>query len=246
MNHEAKRRHQKGFTIIELMLAMSFIAVLLIAIAMTIIQIGNIYNKGLTLKEVNQTGRALAEDIRRTVAISGQVDLVNDYVEVRDGARVVGGRLCLGSSSYVWNYAASIETNHTRLIKYPTGSTNGPIRLVRVADGAKTYCSKDAEGRLLVANLLPADVPNARELLRSGDRTLSLHSFKVTTSAGATNAATGQRLYRVQFTIGTERTDLLNTAANPITCKTPAEIGPDFNYCTVQDFNIVVRAGSGV
>lgn len=244
MNHAAKK--QQGFTIIELMLAMSFIAVLLIAIAMTIVQIGSIYNKGLTLKEVNQTGRDLTDDIRRTVAIGGQVDLANDYREVVQGTQVIGGRLCLGSSSYVWNYAAAIESNNTRLIKYPTGTEEGPIRLVKVPDGAKAYCSVNGEGQLDVPNLLPVDVAESRELLRSGDRTLSLHAFKITTSDSASDASTGQRLYRVTFTLGTERTDLLNLTAKPITCKTPSEIGSDLNYCTVQEFSIVVRAGNGV
>lgn len=244
MNHVGKQR-QKGFTIIELMLAMSFIAVLLIAIALTIIQIGNIYNKGLTLKEVNQTGRDLSTDINRTIAIGGQVDLANDYVQVLDGSRVVGGRLCLGSSTYVWNYGAAIEENHPRLIKYASGPTD-PIRLVKVPDAAKAYCAKDARGRPLLANLLPADVDEAREQLRAGDRTLSLHAFSVTSSTSASSITTGQRLYIVTFTLGTERTELLNLTARPITCKTPQEIGSDLNYCTVQDFSIVVRAGNGV
>lgn len=245
MNHVAKKR-QQGFTIIELMLAMSFIAVLLIAIAMTIVQIGSIYNKGLTLKEVNQTGRDLAEDIRRTIAIGGEVNLANDYREVIQGTQLVGGRLCLGSSSYVWNYASAIETNNARLIKYPTGTQPGAIRLVKVPDGAKAYCAVNGSGQLIIPNLVATDVEESRELLRSGDRTLSLHAFKITTSDNASNATTGQRLYRVTFTVGTERTELLNLSARPITCKTPDEIGADLNYCTVQEFSIVVRAGNGV
>ncbi len=245
MNHVVKKQ-QQGFTIIELMLAMSFIAVLLIAIAMTIVQIGSIYNKGLTLKEVNQTGRDLSEDVRRTIAIGGKVDIENDYREVVQGTQIVGGRLCLGSSSYVWNFATAIVAGNARLIKYPAGTEEGPVRLVKVPDGAKAYCSVDSDDRLLVPNLQPADVPEARELLRAGDRTLSLHSFKVTTSDGASDAKTGQRLYKVTFTLGTERTDLLNFGARPIACKTPKEIGADINYCTVQEFSIVVRAGNGV
>src|SRR5690606_35547626 len=101
-----------------LMLAMSFIAVLLMAIAMTIIQVSTIYTKGMTLKEVNQTGREVADDIRRTVAASGKVELPGDFVEVKNGATTVGGRLCLGTSSYIWNYGAAIESNNTRLAKY--------------------------------------------------------------------------------------------------------------------------------
>ena len=62
----------------------SGVVLLIIAIALTVIQIGNIYNKGLTLKEVNQTGRDLGEDIRHTIAIGGTVDLTHDFVEVME------------------------------------------------------------------------------------------------------------------------------------------------------------------
>ncbi|MGH7218389.1 MAG: PulJ/GspJ family protein [Candidatus Microsaccharimonas sp.] len=243
MNHVANR--QKGFTIIELMLAMSFIAVLLVAIAMTIIQVSTIYTKGLTLKEVNQTGREVADDIRRTVAASGKVELPGDFVEVKNGATTVGGRLCLGTSSYIWNYGAAIESNNTRLAKY-TPDTGEKIRFVRVPDSAKGYCATNASGQVAVANLLASDRANARELLREGDRTLSLHNIKVDSSNTSYDPATGQRLFRITFTLGTQRTELINLGATPITCKTPSEIGSDLNYCTVQEFSLVVRTGGEV
>lgn len=248
MNHVDKQR--RGFTIIELMLAMSFISVLLIAIAMTVIHVSTIYTKGLTLKEVNQTGREVSEDLRRSIAASGRVELATDFAEVMDGATVVGGRLCLGSSSYIWNYGRTIEAKHVRLTKYLDAAGNPTdtpaIRFIKVPDGAKKYCSKDGSGKLLVPNVSLADKNQARELLREGDRTLSLHSMKLATNDAAFNPATGQRLFRVTYTLGTERTDLLNLGATPISCKTPKEIGSDLNYCTVQEFSLVVRAGGGV
>lgn len=242
MNHVAKK--QQGFTIIELMLAMSFIAVLLIAIAMTIIQIGNIYNKGLTLKEVNQVGRDISEDLRRTIVAGTSVDLENDFVEVKDTPTgpVIGGRLCLGAVSYVWNNAWAIESGHSRVVSKGTE----PVRLMELPDSTKAYCVKDILTGVPTATSIPASNVNARELLRAGDRALALHSLKVTTSSAATDTDTGQRLYRVNFTVGTGRTELLNLTNSPINCKTPQEIGSDLNYCTVQDFSIVVRAGSGV
>ena len=57
MNQKANR--SAGFTIVELMLAMAFLAVLLVVITMTVIQISNVYNKGLTLRAVDQAGRTL-------------------------------------------------------------------------------------------------------------------------------------------------------------------------------------------
>jgi prepilin-type N-terminal cleavage/methylation domain-containing protein len=243
MNHGANKR--RGFTIIELMLAMSFIAVLLVAIAMTIIQISTIYTKGLTLKEVNQTGRDISDDLRRTVAASGKVELPGDFVEVKNGATTVGGRLCLGNSTYIWNYGAAIESNNVRLTKY-TPDTGEKIRFVRVPDSAKGYCATNASGQVLVPNLLASDTANARELLREGDRTLSLHNLSVDSSASSYDPATGQRLFRLSFTLGTQKTELINLGATPITCKTPSEIGTDLNYCTVQEFSLVVRTGGEV
>lgn len=50
---------KSGFTIIEVSLAMSFIAVLLIVIALTITGIMTTFQKGMTLQSVNNVGRNL-------------------------------------------------------------------------------------------------------------------------------------------------------------------------------------------
>src|SRR5688572_23689793 len=136
MNHDNTR----GFTLIELMLAMTFIAVLLIAIAMTTIQISNIYNKGMTLREVNQAGRALSDEFQRSIASAVPFDvtpklddspatITSKYV-VRDG----GGRLCLGAYTYAWNYGKTIagESGAPAVFnKYDNSST---VRFAKVKD----------------------------------------------------------------------------------------------------------------
>ncbi len=240
MNHVANKK--RGFTLIELMLAMSFIAVLLVAIALTIIQVSTIYTKGLTLKEVNQTGREISDDIRRTVTASGGVDLANDFVEIKNGTTPVGGRLCLGNDTYIWNYGAAIEANNSRLTKYASGAV---ARFVRVPDSAKAYCALNASGQP-IPSILSTDTANARELLREGDRTLAVHDVSVKSGAASYDPSTGQRLIRIALTLGTERTSLINLTATPISCKTPSEIGNDLNYCTVQEFSLVVRTGGEV
>src|SRR5919199_356042 len=131
-------RRSTGFTLIELMLAMTFISILLIAIAMTTIQISSIYNKGITLREVNQAGRSLSDEFQRSIANSVPFDVTpkidnspatatSKYV-VRDG----GGRLCLGDYTYAWNYGASIagETSAPPIFnKYNDG---GVVRFAKV------------------------------------------------------------------------------------------------------------------
>ena len=60
-----RARRTKGFTIVELSLAMTFVSMLLLAIAMTAIQAGSLYNKGLVLESVNQAGRDIGDMLRR-------------------------------------------------------------------------------------------------------------------------------------------------------------------------------------
>ena len=98
-------RAAKGFTIIELALAMSFVSMLLIAVAMTVIQISNIYNRGITLKSVNQVGRVVGSEFKNSIAQKSYFEL--------DGAHYItdtdGGRLCTGQYSYIWNYGKKIS-----------------------------------------------------------------------------------------------------------------------------------------
>ena len=81
MNHVDKT---KGFTLIELMLSMTFISILLVAIAVTIIQISNVYNRGITLKEVNQAGRSLSNELQRSITSGAPF-----MIEEGDGSRYV-------------------------------------------------------------------------------------------------------------------------------------------------------------
>src|SRR5690554_2740424 len=115
-----RRTKQQGFTLIELTLAMAFISVLLLTIALTIMPIATIYNRGMTYKEVNQAARDVADDLRRSVRNSGVFTIsttganTTDYVTLRNNANVViGGRLCLGSTSYIWNTTKGLELGDT-------------------------------------------------------------------------------------------------------------------------------------
>lgn len=63
-------KQKKAFTIIELMLAMSFLGTMLLGIASLIMQITNIYQKGLAIRGVNTVGREIISDLTRTVQAS--------------------------------------------------------------------------------------------------------------------------------------------------------------------------------
>jgi prepilin-type N-terminal cleavage/methylation domain-containing protein len=235
MNHV---KTSKGFTLIELMLAMAFISVLLLAVAMTVIQIGKIYNRGITLKEVNQVSRTLTDELTRSIASSPSFSLSASAGKYAPEAW--GGRLCLGQYSFIWNYGTALNNNNPNRSRYSSGSNT--IQFVKVPDLSGTYCVRQPSG---YPNISPT---NAVELLGESDRDLAIHRISVSSASTAVDPRTGQQLYTVTFTIGTNDTAALVTDGSGYvsSCKTPDQLGFSFEYCTVQQFTIAVRTQNAV
>lgn len=229
-----KSQPQQGFTIIELMLSMSFIALLMLAIAMTTIQIGSIYNKGITLREVNQAGRAVSADLQRSIATAVPFDVTprtgapTDSPTSKYVTRPDGGRLCVGDYTYAWTYGKNIAS--PSLNKYTTG---GAVRFAKIPDAGGALCA-GTPGAINPANV--------SELLSSGDRDLVVHN--VTIKQGASDPTTGQTLYALSLIIGTSDTSQLTP--DDASCKPPATLQGASNYCSVNQFDIIARAGNTV
>ncbi len=236
MNQEAKQR-RKGFTLIELMLALSFISVLLVAIALTVIQISNIYNRGTILKEINQTGRSVASELQKAVSSSAPFDISSA------GGRYIqqgnyGGRLCLGKYSYVWNYGKALYSgDQSNLNVYEDNSE--PIRFVRVIDPNVSYCT-DLSKKVKFSDSV--------DMLSGGERNLVIHGLSISSETTADDSRTGQRLYVIELILGTNDQEALVYRDNSFItdCKPPSDAGSDIYYCAVNRFNIVARAGNAV
>lgn len=224
-----------GFTLVELTLAMAFVSMLLLAISVTVIQMGEIYNRGIMLKDVNTVGNSIFNDLQITINNSPPFDLglSKNYVEKKSGSKLLGGRLCLGKYSYIWNFGK--YTSDPSANKY-LGATGKNIKMVKIADMGNSYCVDSDKG---------VDPVIAVEMFGDGQHNLALHSFNISTDPGLINNAISQRLYSIGFVLGTNDADSLNgiDTSNP-TCKLPNEMGADMSYCYVNSFDIIVRAGN--
>jgi type II secretory pathway pseudopilin PulG len=227
---------QQGFTIIELLMAMAFVSMLLLGIALTVIQVANIYNKGLTMKAVDQSGRSISADIRQTLSQS-QPFATDTALRLQrypdsDANNPDGGRLCTGLYTYVWNYGKSM--NHP-INKYSVGDDE--IRFARVRDNGGAYCANPTR---------PIDQTDATELLSAGDRDLAIQSFTITQLASDPNI--GQALYRVVMEIGTNNQDALQQAQSldtiDTTCKPPSDDSSLQDFCAVNQFDFTAQAGN--
>lgn len=237
MTHD---KQTAGFTLIELMLAMAFVAGLLLVIAGTTIQMMGTYAKGLTIREVNQAGRSISDDIQRTIATStpftiepaktGGTSDDSDSMYVR---RPGGGRLCTGAYTYAWNYGNTQQlSGATATQAYNTFTDDDTvIRLVKVADAGGVLCINPSQ-------MIQRGI--SKELLSGGDSNLAIQSFSI--NLGAQDEASGQALYALQLILGTNDQSQLN--ATSTTCLPPTQGTGAENFCAINQFDIVARAGN--
>lgn len=225
-------RSMKGFTIIELMLAMSFISVLLLAIAMTAIQAGRIYNKGLVLESVNQAGRDISDTLRRDFLQSNANNIIS-VPPIPDGGHDRSGRLCLGSYSYLWNIPTPAEASASSLL-VKEGGTGDPINFVRVVDQGGSLCIAAEEGGYI--SELPTS-SSVTHLLKKSATTaevvLAIHDLTVTPIV----VNEGDGLYRIEFTIGTSDTSEITDS----TCNVPSDLSANDEFCAINNFEMIVR-----
>lgn len=226
MNQQHKTQ-RTGFTLIELMLAMTYVALLLLAIAMTTMQISRIYNKGVTLKSVNQVGRDLSDELQRTIASAPPFDVPTHYV-----SQAGGGRLCLGNYSYAWNYGTALA-----------GAAGSPKPMNSYADSSDVirFVKVSDTGAALCAVPYPTISRSAAvEQLTGGDHDLVVHQFAVAQTQQ--DSLSGQALYSLAMTLGTNDQAQLETG--DLSCRPPATGAGNEDFCSVNQFDIVARAGN--
>jgi prepilin-type N-terminal cleavage/methylation domain-containing protein len=72
MKH-VKLRSEQGFTIVELMIALSVLSVLLITATLILIQIGALYSKGVNAADLQNVNRNVVSDLTGQLQFSGKV-----------------------------------------------------------------------------------------------------------------------------------------------------------------------------
>lgn len=223
-------RRQKGFTLVELTLVMAFMSILLLAILYMTLHIGKIYTKGLTNKTINQIGRDLSDTMRRDFA---HADPALIQIPPATGSGdATSGRLCLGAVSYAWNTSALLDSTNTKIT-----SNSQPITFVRVVDPDGSLCSPSG-------GPYPTAIPASStlsEMLTTGGRDFALYSASIT----ALSTSGTQGLYQIKLTVGTneKNTTTKDETGTFVQCRPPTDTSANFDYCSVSDFDLIVRAG---
>lgn len=94
--------NNKGFTLIELLLAMTFFSLILMFVTASFLQVTRAYNKGITVKRVHESGRAVIAEMSRSLA---QASSEPGSVQTGTGCLISAG------TRYRWNTGFHTTTN---------------------------------------------------------------------------------------------------------------------------------------
>lgn len=96
-------KHSQGFTIVELMIAVTIFAVVMVAVTASVTQIGRIFYKGITTAKTQESTRKVSDQIVQQLKFtSGSV-------------QTVGNVVCIGGNHYHFNLYTN--TNPLRYVK---------------------------------------------------------------------------------------------------------------------------------
>lgn len=230
-------RQTAGFTLVELSLAIVYVALLLLAVATTTISVTRTYQHGVSLRTINQIGREVSDQLRRDAMMASPSQVT--YVEPPDLSSSDPspgiGRLCFGNVSYVFNTAELLNTTASPAPAMVTTSSSEPITLVRVNDFGKAWCEDLSKEQL-------TDTDVYTELLLNDNIPVAIHSLSYEPLIGtAADAVFEEKIIQITFDIGTNEVETTNGGQ----CKPPTDPEQNFNNCAVRQFVIVARSTGG-
>ena len=223
-----KNLQRKGFTLVELSMAITFMSVLMLGILYVTIQAGKIYAKGLTYKSVNQVSREVVDSVRRDFLAASASGVVTPAPLGATDAKT--GRMCTGAVSYVWNTAALLGTTGPQIKDNTT-----PVVFRRVVDPGGALCVQTSPGTYSMA----IGGMESKELLSTNGSELAVYSLDVS----KLKSDERRGLYKIHVVMGTNQQGTTQKESIGYTCKPPADNTANFEYCTVVEFDIIVRAG---
>ncbi len=196
---QTTKNKQGGFTIVELMIAISVLAVILLVVTLGIIQISKTYYKGIIQSTTQQTARTILDDVTQSI----QYDSVRNLTE--PGIAPIGILLSDGSSYKPQSYCIGQTTRYSYVLGYQLSATKdaattGDLNYSRHALWKDGYSSGCAPVNLSTA-VPPSGAPfgnngGGHELLGQ-----NMRLTRFTIKPVSVNGKDSDTLYKVSITV---------------------------------------------
>lgn len=233
-----KRTPNDGFTLIELMIALSVLSVLLVTVTVILIQIGALYSKGVNAANLQNADRTVVADLSSQLQFSGKapvgctaiVSPPTCYADsLSDTGPVDGGgtwsanvySYCIGSTrySYVIGHELGTDSSNNQITRHvlwrdtlaPTASSCPPLKILSQAT--------------------PTD------LLSQGDGYEVLGNHMQLTRFNVQQTSASSNIYSIDVWMAFGDADLVQTAANGLaSCKG----GSGTQFCATSNISTQV------
>ncbi len=109
-------KSQKGFTILELMIATVVFSVLLLGAATMLVQIGRLYYKGVVTSRTQETVRGISDEVSRAIQFSSnnfEVSGTTLPVQNTAGDTVTVQAFCIGNNRYSYIINGQVNSSGT-------------------------------------------------------------------------------------------------------------------------------------
>lgn len=122
-NSQQPVSNQRGFTIVELMIATSVLSVMLILVTIIMISIGNLYYKGINQARIQENVRNITTDVSNNLQLSNSIPQNKDTLAVGGGTISGVSAYCIGTTRYT--YVIDAQIGHQIYAPSPPGPS-GP------------------------------------------------------------------------------------------------------------------------
>lgn len=118
-------QNQRGFTIVELMIATTVLSVLLLMATVMISSIGNLYYKGVNQSRLQDTARTVANDVSQRLELQAgsSTPPTTTKVYTFGSGNVTVNSICIGTTRYSYVIGKQIGSN---------GPTGNPVQIPHV------------------------------------------------------------------------------------------------------------------
>ncbi len=236
MRH-ARLKSEKGFTIVELMIALSVLSVILITTTLVLIQIGSLYTKGVNAADLQNVNRNVVADLTGQLQFSGTAPVgctpiannVTCYAQTVasvhnnvDGTTETTYSYCIGKTRYSYVLNRELGTNTATT---PTQNTQHVLWRDTLTDTSSCPVADVVNGTHL------DDAPSSGDGYEMMGSHMRLTRFNIQPVAGSNG------VYDIQAWMAYGDSDLVQTAADGAsTCVT----GTGTQFCSISSISTQV------
>ncbi len=176
VNRNLKNTPQTGFTIVELLIAMTVFSVMLLVATTGVIQVGRTYYKGITTSKTQEAARGIVNEISQSIQVGAKNEIKPPAADGPNGEKAV----CVGNVRYTYLINAQIKQPYDLSSTASPGPRSPHALWVDVINNGAACSAPDLNNTSGVptdgSTDLVASVGRQRELLAANMR---LADFKV-------------------------------------------------------------------